>query len=133
PASLPDLEVDCRFDLAHQLPAHGLEFKVHTPLERLHIPASDLRAVITPDHAAQDVQRRVGAHQLETPFPVQGPERGGTGSRQRLSPAEKMQDVVALFLYLFHSVGHAAEFKRSNITRLSSPAGVKRGAIQHNS
>ena len=131
-ASLPDLEIDCRFDPAHQFPAHGLEFKIHAPFQRLHVSARHFGAIITEDNPAQDVESSVSAHQFEAPLPVQGPEGGGLGRRQRLGPAEKMMDIFTLLLDLIHRVDDAARFKRPKVAGLSASTGIECRAVQHN-
>ena len=58
------------------------ELEVHPGRQRLHVAAGHRLAPFVPDHAAEDVQRGVGAHQGVAPLPVEragdpGPHLGG--------------------------------------------------------
>src|SRR3990172_3265845 len=65
------LAVDLLFDLAHQFGAHALELEVHSPPQRLHVAPGDAGAVVAPDHPAQDVHGRVGAHEPKSAAPIE--------------------------------------------------------------
>ena len=47
-----------------------IELEVHAGRQRLHVAAGDRHAPLVPDHAAQHVQRGVGAHQGVAAVPV---------------------------------------------------------------
>src|SRR5271157_2418465 len=63
-----DLAIDRRSDDVYQLLLQSLELKVHAALERFHISASDLRAIIAEHTSAQDVHGSMRPHQSITPI-----------------------------------------------------------------
>ena len=65
------LGVDRRLDGVDEVARHPLELEVHATRSRLHVAAGHLRAVVAPDHAAQGVERGVGAHQRMPARPVE--------------------------------------------------------------
>ena len=81
-AGAPQLLVDLGLDLAHQVAGHGLELEVHAPGPGLHVAAGDEGAVVTPDHAAQGVEGRVGAHQGVATRPLHVHPHEVAGRRQ---------------------------------------------------
>jgi hypothetical protein len=66
-----DFAVDRGFNPLGKIRAHALQLEIHARFQRLHIAAGHMRAEIAPDHAAQNMQRRVRAHEGITTFPVQ--------------------------------------------------------------
>src|SRR5581483_9210087 len=65
-----ELVVHQLLDASAEALGQRVELEVHPGAERLHVPAGHRGAPLVPDHAAQHVQRRVGAHQLVTAVPV---------------------------------------------------------------
>ena len=68
--------------LLHGAAAHALELEVHARLPDVHRAAGHRGAVVAPDHAAEDVQGRVGAHQGVAPLPVDLRLHGRAGGRE---------------------------------------------------
>ena len=85
------------------------------------------RPVIAPDHAAQNVHRRVGAHQLVAALPVELASDGRSYPRQRTF--HKMHYFAAHFLHVGHFPGLIARRQRAFIVGLAATAGVKRRPV----
>jgi hypothetical protein len=114
-----DLVVDAPLDLADELTGHPLELEVHPAGAGLHVAAGDLRPVVPPDDAAQDVERRVGAHQQMPTVPV---DLGSHGVPDRRRPRSRLQVVDDLALGL---PGRADDPRRA-IGSTGEPAGIGR-------
>ena len=108
---------------------HGLELEIHAALQRVHISAGDRRAVITEDHAAQDVQGGVGAHELVAALPIELAAHGacprqeevhrlpagGAHPRRLCAPASRAPGPI--------------DFQISQVSRLPTAARVKSRSI----
>ena len=65
-----ELGVDQLLDPGAEALGQRVELEVHAGRQRLHVAAGDRHAPLVPDHAAQHVQRGVGAHEPVAPVPV---------------------------------------------------------------
>ena len=116
--------------LVHQLLDGGaealgqrVELEVHAGRQRLHVAARDGLAPLVPDHAAQHVQGRVGAHQGVAPLPVDLALDLGAGRKRSL---DLVPDEVALLL---HS-GHRQTTQHARVVGLAAAGGIEGGAVE---
>src|SRR5512138_2839334 len=79
------------------------------------------------------MQSGMGAHQLIAPGPVQAPVDGRAYSRQRPIAAQKMQDLLSLFLHSDDRRSPTGGEQRPEVAGLPSPARIKGRAVQDNS
>ena len=121
-----DFGVDLLLDFADQFLLQPLELEIHAPLQRLHVAAGDARAVIAPDDAAEDVHRRVRAHQLVAPLPVEDAAHLRTDGGQIVAFDDV--DVAALDFGEFVDVSPATQF--AEIVGLTAAAGIKGRAVE---
>ena len=107
------------------------QVEVHPGLERLHAAAGHQRAEVAEHHAGEQVQRRVGAHQRGAPVVLDGAADGGAGRRQRVTLGGH-QPLLAVRLAGVDDAGlDAAPQQHAVVRRLAAPAGVERGAVEH--
>ena len=66
-----------------------VELEVHAGGERLHVPAGHRHPPLVPDHAAQHVQRGVGAHQAVAAVPVDAAVDGSPTAGSGSSPSSE--------------------------------------------
>ena len=75
-----------------------VELEVHAGRQRLHVPAGHRHPPLVPDHAAQHVQRGVGAHQRVAAVPVDLAVHGVADAGQRPVAAEGVPHEIATSL-----------------------------------
>ena len=98
-----DLRVDASPRSVRRVRRHPLELEVHAARARLHVAAGHLCAVVAPDHAAQDVEGGVRAHQARTGVPIElGGEHLVDGREVAALGLELMRDVVTGLLRAAH-------------------------------
>src|SRR5262245_25138209 len=128
----PELLVDVRLDLAHQLARHPFELEVHPAGAGLHVAAGDLRAVVAPDDAAQDMERGVGAHEKVAPRPLDlGPDRVAD-ARRRGSRLEVVDDLAVGLARADDGPARAIADpgEATDVGRLAAAAGIEDGAVE---
>lgn len=120
-----DLGVAAGLDLADQLFLQVGEFEIHAAFARLHAAAGHLGAVISPDHAAEDVHGGVRAHEGVAPLPINRAVQivAGRGQPFALDPVPHGLAFPGRF-------GHAPAAEPAGVVRLAAAAGVEGGAIQ---
>ena len=125
---LLDLVVDALLDPGAEVGGHRGEREVEASLERLHVAAGDRDAVVGPDHPAQDVQRRVGAHQLVAAGPVEDARDLGPGSGR--SAVDHVPDRAGVSAYGFHRQRAGRCLDGAEVVGLAATAGVERRAVE---
>ncbi len=97
-------------------------------MQRLHVAAGHLCAVVAEDDTAQDVHGGVGAHELVAARPVQPPGDGRAHGRQ--VAGEEVDRATVDLLDRGHIPDAAAGSQRAYVTGLSAAAGVEGSACQ---
>ena len=127
------LRVDGRLDRVDEVAGHRLELEVHAPRARFHVAAGHERAVVAPDHAAQGVQRGVGAHQGQATRPVQVDlQRVADGRRVAVGRLQLVDDLAVDLARARDRPGPAIRGAQEQpaIGRLAAPARVEHRAVQ---
>lgn len=124
-----DLGVDALFDVGREIAAHTLQLEVLMGFAWLHGAAGDLRAVVPPDHTAQDMGCGVSAHQRVAAFPVEHSMDGCSQSRH--SALEPVPHITADFAYLHDTCLASSPEQHAVIGCLSPTLGVEDGLIEH--
>ena len=121
-----ELGVDQLLDPRPEPLGQRVELEVHPGRQRLHVPAGDRHPPLVPDHAAEDVQRRVGAHEGVAAIPVDRAVHVVADRRQRVVAADGVPDVVAL---LAHVVDRQPG-ELAGVVGLAAAGRVEGGAIE---
>ena len=125
----PDLVVDACLDPLPEIGRHALEREVEAAPQGLHVPSGDRDPVVRPDHAAQHVQRGVGAHEAEPAVPVDLPPQSGPGWRE-LVDVERVPDRAPFTPYAVTVSVGGPVVQRAEVARLPAAARVEGGAVQ---
>src|SRR5918992_1830223 len=125
------LGVDLFLYLLSKLGAHLLQLEVHAGGAGLHIAAGHFCAVVAPDHAAQNVQGGVGAHQQVTAFPVNAP--GYSSSDRGRRPFGLMDDFAIRASHPSYLVLNIRSQQFSSIPRLTAATYIEGSTVQHHS
>src|SRR3990172_4464877 len=129
-ASSLHLTVDGFLDHADQLFAQILEFEIHAAFERFHIAAGDLRAVVAENHAAQDVQRAVGAHQLVARLPVDLAVDASADRWQGAFSIQQVPDALRAFFGARNRVNLSPDGQGTAVSGLTAAARIKRRPVE---
>ena len=124
-----DLDVDLLLNLVDQLPPHMLELEVHPSPQRLHVAAGHRCAIVPPDDAAEDVHRRVSAHQRVAALPVN--DAPDTHAHRRRIVVQFVHDTALAAADLHHLPLAAIGQQPPDVARLPSAANIEGGPIQH--
>ena len=118
-------------DLGAEVGGHRREGEVEPALEWLHVAARHRDAVVRPDDAAQDVQRRVGAHQLEASRPVDlSPDLGADLGQGAGVGRDGVPDQPGLPAYAGDRHGALGTGQGPGVVRLAATRRVESGPVE---
>ena len=121
-----ELAVDRGLDARPELGRHRVELEVHPCRERLHVASRHRHTIEVPDHPAEAVQRRVGAHVAVAAVPVDRTPDRGPRLRRRLAVGELVPDLVAVL----DDVDHVQVPDRPGVVRLAAAGRIERGPVE---
>ena len=119
------LDVDQLLDQWTEPLGQGVELEVHPGRQRLHVPARDRHAPPVPDHATQDVEGGMGAHEGVATLPVDLPRYVLALGRHRIA-RHRVPDLVALH----PDLGDLCIRQPPGVVGLAAAGRVEGGAVE---
>src|SRR5579875_514162 len=125
-----NLGIHASFYLGGEVERHALKLKILARFARLHCAARDVRTVVAPDDAAEDMECCVSAHKGVAALPIEfsmylRPHRGNW-------PLQPVPDLVTFTTHIAHPRLPARPGERAVVSRLSSAPRIKDRLVQHN-